>query len=808
MSSDISDTTEDDDVESGVGHDATGDGVIGTRQPRKEDREFLTGRATYADDIDVPNGVHAAVVRSNHGHARIRGVDASAAEAIDEVVAVYTAASMADASSPPPRKIPTISTDYIQISPERFRPVLARDRVRYQGEPIAIVLAEDRYSAYDGADAVDVDYERLDSVTDPEAALEDDAPVLYDDKDDNLAYEWETGDRAHVDEVFEEAAHTAGVRVGEQRLIPDPIEPRAAVAEYEPGTDVLTLRMSTQTPHSDRHAMAGIIGHPENKIHVVVPRVGGGFGAKIHNYDVESVVAWCARELERPVKWQNTRTGTHTASSHGRGLDFEGEVAIAEDGTVRAIRAQGLADVGGYVSSHVHMLTTKFAAELLSGQYDVDHLYCRVRGALTNAAPLDSYRGVMEVSAITFVERLMDAGARAAGTDPAEFRRRNFVPTDAFPYETPTGLTYDSGDFEGALDAALEGVDYGELRERQAELREEGRYLGIGLSSFAHVTGVGPGDVCKDSGIFKTHWESSRLTVHQSGTVTAYCGTQDFGMSHRTVYAQIVAEKLGIPYEDVEVIEGDTRQINDGVGTHASRSAVVGGGSLAKSADKVVEKAREVAAHDLEAAPEDVTFDDGEFQVRGAPERSLTIQEVAEVAHRAYDVPGEPGLEATTYYEPEELAVTSGTHVAVVEVDPDTGEVEFERYYGVTDAGELINPMVVDGQIHGGVAQGIAQAIREGVEYDDNGNMITASLQDYALPKADSVPEIESEYRHTPSPTNPTGAKGVGETGPVAANAATLNAVLDALEPLGVDDTDVDLPLDERTVWELVRDAS
>ncbi|PSQ18755.1 carbon monoxide dehydrogenase [Halobacteriales archaeon QS_8_69_26] len=784
--------------------DAEGGDLVGSRVERKEDRAHLTGRGTYTDDLEVPGAAHLSVLRSQYGHARIEDVDTSAAEAMDGVVAVYTYADMRAARTPAPRKIPTISTYYIEISPERFRPILATDRVRYQGDPIAVAVAEDRYTAHDAVDAIEVDYERLEAVNDPEAALADDAPTLYEDMDDNLAFEWEMGDRESVDRTFEAADHTVGVAVDEQRLIPNPIETRAAVAEYEPGTDRLTIRMGTQTPHSDRHAMSGILQHPENKIHVVVPDVGGGFGAKIHNYDVESAVAWCARELERPVRWRASRAGTHQAGSHGRGLSYEGEMALSADGDIEAVRAEGLADVGGYVASHVHVLCTKYSADLLAGQYDVPEVYAHVQGALTNATPLDSYRGVMEVSSVTFLERLVSAAADELGMDPAELRRRNFVPPEAFPYESATGLEYDSGDYEAALDTALEAAGYEDLRERQERLREENRYLGIGLSSFAHVTGLGPGDHCKESGIFKTHWESSRVTVHPSGTVTAYCGTQDFGMSHRTIYAQIVADELGVDFEDIEVVEGDTRQVNDGVGTHASRSAVVGGGSIAKSAAKVREQAREVAAHELEAAPEDVTFEDGEFRVKGAPERSLSMDEVASVAHRAYDVPDDPGLEATTYYEPEDLAITNGTHIAVVEADGDTGELAVVDYVAVTDAGTLINPTVVEGQIQGGVIQGIGQAVLEGVEYDDNGNLVTGSLMDYAMPRAHQVPDVETVHLDTPAPNNPTGAKGVGETGPIAANPAVVNAVCDALAPLGYDGTDVETPYTDRKVWEII----
>jgi len=780
---------------------------IGDPVERTEDQEFITGRATYTDDIEVPRALHAAVLRSQYGHARLEEIDTSRAEAIDGVEAVYTAESMAEEGrTPPPRKIPSISTDYIQVSPDLFRPVIAEDRVRYQGEPIAIVLATDRYTAYDALDEIRVDYERLDAVTDATTATEPEAPTLHEGYPDNVAYEWEHGDAAAVDEAFDEAAHTVAASLDEARIIPDPLEPRAAIAEYDAGADLLTVRMSTQTPHSDRHALAGILQHPENKIHVVAPRVGGGFGAKIHNYDVESLIPWCARELERPVKWQARRSSIHQTSSQGRGMEFEAELALDEDGRILAVRADGQAGIGGYVSSHIHMLTTVFCVELVPGQYDVPALHADIHGVLTNETPLDSFRGVHEVPAITVIERLMDEAAAELELDPATIRERNQIPADAFPYESVTGVTYDSGNYQQALEQALDAVNYEERRRQQDDLREVGRYLGIGLGCYAHVTGVGPADVCKEAGIFKTHWESGRITMHQSGTVTAYCGTMDFGMGHDTIYAQIVADKLGIDIEDVEVIEGDTRQLNDGVGTHASRSAVVGGSALVESAERVIEKGREVAAHQLEAAEADVEFEDGEYYVAGAPDRSMSIAEIGEEAHRAWDVPGEPGLEATTYWLPEEICITAGVHVAVVEVDPDTGEVRFEDYVAVDDCGERINPTIVEGQLHGGIAQGIGQALHEDGAYDDDGNMVASMLQDYAMPKSFDIPEMSVEELSTPAPSNPLGAKGIGESGPIGATPATVNAVIDALRPFGVGET-VELPLRPERLWALTDGA-
>lgn len=778
---------------------------IGARITRTEDREFITGRAQYTDDFDLPHALHAAVLRSQYGHAEIVDIDTSRAEAMDGVVAVYTAESMeTEAETDPPRKIPSISTDYIEVPPDLFRPVIAKDRVRYQGEPVAIAVAEDRYRAHDAIDAIDVQYNRLDAVPEAADALAEDAPALHEDYPDNIAYDWDDGDEDAVERRFAEAEYTVSATIDEPRVIPNPIEPRAALAKYDSGSDRLTIHMSTQTPHSDRHALAGILRHPENKIHVVAPRLGGGFGAKIHNYDVESMVPWVARELERPVKWQARRSEIHQTSSHGRNMRLEGELALDADGNIQALRADGTVGIGGYVSSHIHMLTTVFCADLLPGQYEIPAMYARTRGVLTTACPLDSFRGVHEVPAITLIERLMDEAAQELNVDPAELRRRNHIPPDAFPYESVAGLIYDSGEYTHAMNRALEVANYDHWREQQDELREEGRHIGIGIACYAHVSGVGPADVCKDAGIFKTHWESGRITVHQSGTVTAYVGTMDFGMGHDTIYAQIIGDKLGIPVEDIQVVEGDTRQLNDGVGTHASRSAVVGGSALVDSAEDVIEQAREVAAHQLEASMEDVVFEDGEFHIAGAPGRAMTIQEVAEEAHRAWDVPDEPGLEATTYWLPEELCVTSGTHVAVIEVDTETGDVTFHRYVSVDDCGQRINPMIVEGQLHGGVAQGISQVLYEDAAYDENGNLVASTLQDYALPKSFHVPEIDVEEVATEAPGNPLGAKGIGESGPIAATPATANAIVDALRPFGMGE-EIDMPVTPEDIWSMTR---
>lgn len=781
--------------------------IIGSNVERVEDEELLTGRADYLDDIDVPKALDAAILRSRYAHARIENIDSSDAEALDGVVAVYTMADMEAADTPTPNRIPNYCPPEISIPNEVRRSVLASNRVRYQGEPIAIVVGEDPYTVQDALDKISVDYETIESVPEPEDALAEDAAALYNDVPDNVAYDWEQGDAEAVDEISNNADHVVTVEVDEQRIIPTSLEPRGAIADYDRTNEELSLMMSTQTPHPDREYLSEVLEHPEHKIHVEVPRIGGGFGAKIHHYPAEAAIAWCARELERPVKWQDSRTESSQSDAHGRALTVEGKLAFDDDGTVRGLGASAVADIGAHASTMTLSITTHYFAGLLSQQYEIPEIYCRVRGVLTSATPVDAFRGVNEVTAATLVERLMDAAAAELDIDPAEFRRQNQIPADAFPYETATGLPYDSGNFEETLDRALEVADYEELRRRQERLREEGRYLGIGIASFTQVTGLGPGNLCEMTG-FDGHWESARITMHKSGTVSVYCGTQDYGQGHETSFAQIVAAELGIPFEDIDIVEGDTEQISEGLGTHASRSAVVGGSAISETASKIIDQAREIAAHQLEADVDDIEFEDGTFSLAGAPERSLTIQEVAKEAHLGWDVPDEPGLEAVSYYDPEMLAITSGTHIAVVEVNPDTGDVEFEDYVAVNDVGNQINPTIVDGQIHGGVAHGIGQALYEGAIYDESGNLSTSSLQDYTVPKAEQLPHMETDSIVTPCPHNPLGVKGAGETGPIAAVPTVVNAVADALEPFGFDGTEIDTPLTPEKIWEIVYDET
>jgi carbon-monoxide dehydrogenase large subunit len=778
--------------------------ILGSAIERREDPALITGDAEYTDDIQLRGMAHMAVLRSQHGHARIEDVDTSAAEAMDGVIGVYTYDDLAREDTP--GELPfLLPVGWLLDSLEQVdHSILADDRVRYQGDAIAIVVAEDRYLAHDAVSAIDVDYERLDAVTDPAGALEEGAPQLHDDAEGNVAFDWEIGDESKTDGAFEDAAHTASIELENQLLIPNAMEPRAAVADYHPATDELDVFMTSQNPHLHRLLLSGVIGHPEHKLRVKAPEVGGGFGSKIHHYADEALVAWVAKHLERPVKWTATRTETYKTDALGRGHLTEAELAMDEDGRITGLRVDTRANLGAYLSTFAPSIPTYLYGTLLSGQYDIPAIHCSVTGAFTNVPPVDAYRGAGRPEASFVVERLVHLGAREMGMDPAAFRRLNFVPDDAFPYRTQVAVEYDSGDYEKTLDRALELVDYEAFRERQAEAREEGRYLGLGLSCYIEACGLAPSELAGELGAQAGLWESGVVRFHPSGTVTAFCGTSGHGQGHATTYAQIVANELGIDYEDVEVVEGDTDEIPQGMGTYGSRSAAVGGSALVKSSRKLVEKAREIAAHQLEADPADVEFEAGEFSVAGAPERSIDIAAVAEQSYLAHDIPDgmEPGLEATSFYDPDNFVFPFGTHVAIVEVDPDSGEIEFERYVAVDDVGNQINPKIVEGQIHGGIAQGVGQALYEGAEYDENAQLLTGSLQDYTVPKAEHVPELETDSTVTESPVNPLGVKGVGEAGTIAAPQAVVNAVSDALSPFGVDH--VDMPLRAERVWDAV----
>ena len=767
----------------------TGESRVGTGESRREDAALLRGEAEYTDDLSAPGMAHLTFIRSEHGHARVESIDTSAAESLDGVLGVYTWDDVE--ASDAPGVLPIASSRLDCDAPGH--PVLARDRVRYHGQPVAAVVAETRYGARDAAAAVEVEYDPLDAVVDPVEATDEGAPTIFESAPDNVAVASEMGDAESTDRAFAAADRTVEVELENNRLIPSALEPRAALASWNRGDEELTVRMTSQSPHGHRRKLSNTLGLPERQIRVVSPSVGGGFGHKGHHHPGEAMAGWAAMELDRPVKWTATRSENYLAGAHGRDHRTRAELAVDDDGTIRGLRAETHAGVGGYGLGGGPAMPGWYG-RLLSSQYRIPAIHCETRAVFTNTAPVHSYRGAGRPEAIYVTERLVDAAARELGLDPVELRRRNLLDPDAFPYETPVGADYDSGDYETALDAALAeldgDLDYEALRATERD--DEGRYVGVGVACYVESTGGG--------------FESGLVRVHPDGGVTAYAGTHSHGQGHETTYAQIVGDALGVPDDEIEVVEGDTARIPKGTGTFGSRSTITGGNAVAEAAEAVREKAERIAAHLLDAEAEAVAFADGEFRVAGDAEESCTFEAVASAAYgRGLPDDLEPGLEATSFYEPDGTAYSFGTHVAVVAVDPETGELAIERYVAVDDCGERVNPTIVEGQVHGGVAQGIGQARSEQAVYADDGTLVTEHLDEYAVPRASDLPEVETEATVTPSPRNPLGVKGIGEAGTIAAPPAVVNAAVDALSPLGVDH--LDMPLTDETVWRAIEDA-
>ena len=772
--------------------------LVGSRIKRREDPRLIMGRGTYVDDIQLPRMTYAAILRSPYAHARIRGIDVSKAKALPGVVAVMTGADLQGKNVPCGWTLPDI-----KVAPH---PALAVGKVRYTGDAVAVVVAEERYIARDALDLIEVDFEPLPVVVDAEQAIQPGAPQLHDEVPNNTTFVWKVGG-GDIDKAFREAEVVVKERILNQRLIPNAIEPRGMVAQYTPGSGDLILWTATQIPHLVRLLLSMVIGIPEHKVRVIAPEVGGGFGSKLYLYPEEVIVATLARLTGRPVKWIEERRENYVATTHGRDQVQYVEVAAKRDGTITGLRVKSIANMGAYLSTFAPGIPTILFGLMLAGNYRIPNIACEVTGVHTNTTLVDAYRGAGRPEATYLVERAVDLTARELGMDPAEIRRRNFVPANAFPHTTATGVTYDSGNYQPTLDKALEIAGYQQLRQEQERLRQEGKYLGIGVVTYVEICGMAPSQVLGAVGAGAGGWESATVRVHPTGKVTLYSGASSHGQGHETAFAQIVGDGLGIPLEDVEVVLGDTAQVQFGIGTFGSRSAAVGGMAAVMSVNKVEEKAKKIAAFLLEAAEADLVFEGGQFFVKGTPGRGITIQQVAFAAYVPHKYPTglEPGLEATSFYDPSNFTWPFGSHVAVVEVDPETGVVKLRRYVAVDDCGRVINPLLVDGQIHGGLAQGIAQALYEEAVYDENGQLVSGSLMDYAVPKADDLVNFELDRTETPSPVNALGVKGIGEAGTIASSAAIVNAVVDALAPLGV--KHLDMPLKPERVWQAIQQA-
>jgi carbon-monoxide dehydrogenase large subunit len=774
--------------------------VFGAKIRRREDPRLITGTATYTDDLTLPGLCYAVFVRSPHAHARIRRVDTARAASAPGVISILTGADIEGTVNPIPCAWLVPNSNLKTPA----HPAIARDRVRYVGDAVAVVVAETRGAAVDAAGLVEVDYEPLLAVANVKDALAGKA-LVHDDVPKNVAFRWVVSGGDYDAAVRQPGVRTLSQWLTNQRLIPNAIEARATVAQYNPGSGALTVWSTTQNPHIARVLMSGTIGVPEHKIRIVAPEVGGGFGSKIPYYPEEAVVAHLAMRLGRPVKWTEDRRENYQATTHGRDHLENVEVAFRDDGTLVGIKVLTLANLGAYLSTAAPGVPTILYGLMLSGSYKIPNISCEVFGLFTNTTPVDAYRGAGRPEATYIVERMMDLVAKKVGMDPVEIRRKNFIRPHEFPYTVATGITYDSGDYERALDRALEILDYKKARAEQEQARKQGRYLGIGFSSYVEICGLGPSKVAGAVGFQGGLWESAVVRMHPTGKVTVFTGASPHGQGEETTFAQIVAQELGISLDDIEVVHGDTDAIPMGWGTYGSRTTAVGGTSVYLAAQRVKEKAARLAAHHLEASVEDIVFEGGRFHVKGAPDRGMTIQEVTLQAYLAWNLPEgfEPSLEANAFYDPSNFVYPFGTHICLVEVDAETGQTKILRFIAVDDCGKVINPLIVDGQVHGGIAQGVAQALWEFAAYDEEGNLLTGSMADYAVPKAGWFPTIETDRTETPSPVNPLGVKGVGETGTIASTPAVVNAVMDALAPFGVHH--IDMPLVPEKVWAAMR---
>jgi aerobic carbon-monoxide dehydrogenase large subunit len=782
---------------------------IGASVLRKEDARFLAGRGTYVADIERPNMAFGAFVRSPHAHARIKAIDLTGALRLPGVVAVLTGDDLERAG------VGGIPCGWCVTGKggvpmkEPSHPALARGKVRHVGDPVAFVIADTLVDARDAAAAVVVDYEILPAVASVLGALQIGAPKIFDEIPDNICYDWDIGDREATDAAFKTASHVVRVKLVNNRLVGNPMEPRAAIGEYDPTMAQYTLWSTSQFPHIVKLLMGNfVLKIPQHKLRVVSPDVGGGFGVKQFHYAEEAVVTFAAAKLGRPVKWVCERSEGFISDAHGRDHVTEAELALDAEGKFLGLRVRTIANMGGYLSTFGPNIPSYLYGPLLAGVYTTPAIYCEVKAVFTNTLPVDAYRGAGRPEATFVLERLVDIAAREMGIDRTELRRKNTIPSTAYPYKTPVLVEYDNGNPLSCLERVLVAADWKGFSRRKAESERKQKYRGIGLCTFAEACGLAPSRIAIRLGARGGLFESATVRVHPTGDVTVIMGTHNHGQGHETTFAQITSEKLGIPIDNVQVVFGDTDKVQFGLGTYGSRSLAVGGSALVRAADKVILKGRKIAAHMLEASDSDVEFQDGVFRVAGTDSRR-TFQEIALSAHFPVNYPLEvlePGLEEQAFYDPVNFTFPSGAHVAEVEIDPETGLIALVSYVAVDDVGTVINPMIVQGQIHGGLVQGIGQALCEACVYDDvSGQLLSGSFMDYCMPRANDIPMMHVETLSTPCTHNPLGVKGCGELGTIGAPATVINAVVDALAHLGV--THVDMPASPSRVWQIINDA-
>ena len=780
-------------------------GFIGQSVERKEDYRFLTGTGQYTDDITLPHQSVGYFLRSPHAHARLRSIDITAAKSAPGVLGVFTGKDMASVGGLPCGwQINNIDGTPMK---EPKHAVLAENKVCYVGDHVALVVAETLAQAKDAANLIDVDYDVLPAVADTATAAKAKTAV-HDIAPDNVCFTWGCGDKAATDAAFAKAAHVTKLQFTNNRLIPNAIEPRAANAVYSRGDDSYTLYVSNQNPHVERLLMtAFVLGLPEHKVRVVSPDVGGGFGSKIYLYAEETALVWASKRVGRPIKWTAERSESFLSDAHGRDHVTSAELALDKDGKFLALRVYTTANMGAYLSTFASCVPTILYATLLAGQYTTPAIYCEVQAVFTNTAPVDAYRGAGRPEAAYVVERLVETAAREMKIDPAELRRRNFI--HSFPYASPVGLTYDVGDYEATLKRAIELADVKGFAARKADSSKRGLLRGLGYACYIEACGLAPSNIAGALGARAGLFEAGEVRVHPTGKVTVFTGSHSHGQGHETTFAQVVADKLGIAIDDVDIQHGDTGKVLFGMGTYGSRSIAVGGTAIVKALDKVIAKGKKIAAHLLEASVADIEFANGAFSVVGT-DRKKAFAEVSLAAYVPHNYPLdklEPGLNENAFYDPTNFTYPAGSYVCEVEIDPDTGVVRIDRFTACDDFGNVINPMIVEGQVHGGLAQGIGQALFEHGIYNEDGQLVTGSYMDYTMPRADDLPSFTVEtVKGTPCTHNPLGVKGCGEAGAIGSPAAVINAVTDALAHLGI--KDVPMPATPHTVWKTIRSAT
>jgi carbon-monoxide dehydrogenase large subunit len=779
---------------------------IGASVRRKEDLRFISGRGNYTDDINRPNQTHAIIKRSDRPHARISSIDTKAAKAAPGVVAVYTHVDIeAHSLGGIPCGWQIHNKDGSPMA-EPMHPILASGKVRHVGDPIAVVIAETRQQAKDAAELLEIAFEDLPGIASVRDAIRPGAAQVHDGVASNTCFDWHIGDKAIVDAAFARAHKIVKLDLTNNRLVPNAMEPRAAIGEFDPMSQDYTLYTTSQNPHVIRLLMGAFVLHlPEHRLRVVAPDVGGGFGSKIYHYAEEAIVTWSAGQLKRPVKWTCDRTEAFLSDAHGRDHDSVAEMAIDAEGNFLALRVATIANMGAYLSTFAPAIPTYLSATLLAGVYKTPAIYAEVRAVFTNTVPVDAYRGAGRPESTFLLERLLDVIAADTGMDRIALRRQNFIPADAFPYQTPVALQYDSGDYQTTLTSALKAADWDGFPARRAAAARHGKLRGIGCSTYVEACGIAPSKLVGQLGARAGLYEVAQVRVHPTGSVTVFTGTHSHGQGHETTFAQLISDQLGVPFKDIDVVHGDTDKIPFGMGTYGSRSLAVGGAAMVKAMDKIIAKGKKIAAHLMEASVEDIEFASGKFTVAGT-DKVKTIGEIALTAYVPHNYPIEeiePGLEETAFYDPQNFTFPGGCHICEVEIDAETGHVEVINFTAVDDVGRVINPMIVEGQIQGGVAQGIGQALLEHAVYDDQAQLVSASFMDYQMPRADDLPNISVGTETTLCTHNPLGVKGCGEVGAIGSPPAVINAVVDALRDYGV--RHIDMPASPQKIWAIIK---